>query len=143
MVAKVKVPLDDQFYSNPTYYRKLVEALQYLTISKPDIAFSINNICQFMHKPRTSDFMAIKRKLGHLSGMINFSLYYTPSPLRLTTLVDANWAGEPTDRKLVSGYCVYLGGNPIMWFPKKQPTVSRSSTEVEYRCLASSVAKLC
>ncbi|WP_353802598.1 Ty1/Copia family ribonuclease HI, partial [Acinetobacter baumannii] len=40
------------------------------------------------------------------------------------------------DRKSTSGFLVFLGPNLISWYTKKQPKVSRSSTEAEYRALA-------
>ena len=55
---------------------------------------------------------------------------------------DADWAGDPNDRRSVSGFVVYLGSSPILWASKKQHTVSRSSAEVEYRALAIAAAKL-
>ena len=47
------------------------------------------------------------------------------------------------DRKSVSGILVFLGNSPITWYTKQQLTVSRSSTEVEYQALASSIVELC
>lgn len=56
---------------------------------------------------------------------------------------DADWAGDISDRKSMSGYCVYLGNNLIIWSSRKQSTISRSLTEVEYRALAPTAAELC
>ena len=65
------------------------------------------------------------------------------SPLTLSTYNDTDWAGDPVDRKSISGIVVFFGNGPITWFAKKQVTVSRSSIEAEYKALASSTAELC
>ncbi|XP_042942926.1 uncharacterized mitochondrial protein AtMg00810-like [Carya illinoinensis] len=95
---------------DPTLHRSLVGALQYLTITHHDIAHAVNSVSQFLHSPIEAHFQAIKRIL----------LY----------------AGCPYPRRSTSGYSIYLGGNLVSWSAKKQPTVSRSNYESEYRALA-------
>uniref|UniRef100_A0A2N9HX55 CCHC-type domain-containing protein n=1 Tax=Fagus sylvatica TaxID=28930 RepID=A0A2N9HX55_FAGSY len=68
---------------------------------------------------------------------------FRPGPLKLSAFTDADWAGDPDDRRSTSGLLVYLGPNPITWSAKKQLTVSRSSTESEYRALALASAEVC
>jgi hypothetical protein len=74
---------------------------------------------------------------------LDHGLFYTPGPISLSAFSDADWAGDPNDRRSTSGLLVFLGHNPITWSAKKQLTVSRSSTEAEYRALASASAELC
>lgn len=64
------------------------------------------------------------------------------SPRTLHAFADADWAGDPNDRTSTSAYVVFLGANPISWSYKKQKTVARSSTEAEYRAIASTAAEV-
>uniref|UniRef100_A0A2N9E1A3 Reverse transcriptase Ty1/copia-type domain-containing protein n=1 Tax=Fagus sylvatica TaxID=28930 RepID=A0A2N9E1A3_FAGSY len=135
-------PSDDDVLPDPTPYRSLVGALQYATFTRPDITFAVNRVCQFMHKPTSTHFVAAKRILRFLKGTLDKGILFQPGPLTLTAFTDADWAGDPSDRRSTSGITVFLGHNPITWVSKKQHTVSRSSTEAEYRSLAAGAAEL-
>ncbi|KAM2925447.1 hypothetical protein FF1_042962 [Malus domestica] len=128
--------------SNPTEYRSLVGGLQYLTWTRPDIAFAVNQLCQFMHAPRDQHFQAAKRVLRFLKGSFSQGLWFTKGSVALSAYSDADWAGCTFDRRSTTGYCVFLGSNLISWSAKKQSTVARSSTEAEYRSLAHTAAEL-
>lgn len=62
--------------------------------------------------------------------------------MSLTCFSDADWAGNPDDRRFTSGQCVFLENNLIFWNAKKQTTVAKSSTESKYRSLAYSVVEI-
>jgi len=115
---------DGKPYSRPQQYRSIVRALQYLTFTRPDIAFSVNQACQFMHNPMESHVVAVKQILRYLRGTLDYGIHFQPGTLNLQAYSDANWAGDPNDRRSVSGFVVYLGSSPISWASKKQHTVS-------------------
>jgi hypothetical protein len=131
-------PLDD-----PTVYRYIVGALQYCTLTRPDIAYSVNQLCQFLHVPTTVHLTAAKRVLHYLKGTFTFGLHYTKGSLNLNGYCDSDWAGSLDDRKSTTGYYIYLGPCLISWATKKQAVVARSSTEAEYRSMALAVAEMC
>ncbi|XP_020687437.1 uncharacterized protein LOC110103174 [Dendrobium catenatum] len=123
-----------------TTYRRITGALQYLTITRPDIAHAVNTLSQHLQAPEQIHLYMLKRLLRYIKGTINFGLPISKSSLTLRTFSDADWAGDPVTRKSTSGFCTFLGDNIISWTAKKQTTVSRSSTESEYRALAAATA---
>uniref|UniRef100_A0A251VD12 Putative ribonuclease H-like domain-containing protein n=1 Tax=Helianthus annuus TaxID=4232 RepID=A0A251VD12_HELAN len=128
--------------SDPTLYRSLAGALQYLTFTRPDIAYAVQQVCLFMHDPREPHFNYLKRILRFLKGTSTHALHIKPSKsLKLTAYSDADWGGCPDSRRSTSGYCVFLGDNLVSWSSKRQQTVSRSSAEAEYRGVANATAE--
>ncbi|XP_071689056.1 uncharacterized mitochondrial protein AtMg00810-like [Rutidosis leptorrhynchoides] len=131
-------------YADPSLYRSLAGALQYLTFTRPDILYSVQQICLHMHNPHDTHMAELKRILKYVQGTIDYGLHMTKtSTTSLIAYTDADWAGCPDTRKSTSGYCVYLGDNLISWSSKRQPTISRSSTEAEYRGVAKIVSESC
>lgn len=130
--------------SNPTSYRSLAGALQYLTFTRPDITYAVQQVCLFMHDPRQAHLTALKRIIRYVQGTKDHGLQMYKSPSSsLVAYSDADWAGCPDTRRSTSGYCVYRGNNLISWSSKRQDTVSRSSAEAEYRGVANTVAETC
>nr|GEX05130.1 ribonuclease H-like domain-containing protein [Tanacetum cinerariifolium] len=80
--------------------------------------------------------------LGALNYFLGISLLLSTTD-SLIAYSDADWAGCPTTRRSISGYCVFLGNNLLSWYSKRQPTLSRSSAEAEYRGVANVVADTC
>ncbi|XP_021718581.1 uncharacterized protein LOC110686275 [Chenopodium quinoa] len=117
-------------------YRALVGGLQYLALTRIDIAFSVNKISQFMHRPSDLHWAALRRLLRYLNGTIDHGLMlYKDSPPRLHAYTDADWAGDRDSFVSTTGYIVYLGRYPLSWSSKKQQGVARSSTEAEFRAV--------
>ncbi|KAG8486151.1 hypothetical protein CXB51_019512 [Gossypium anomalum] len=137
------IATEGTFVEDATLYRSIVGALQYVVITRPDIAFSVSKVCQFMHKPSDLYFKVFKRILRYLKGTLDYGVKFTKSPkLLLEGFSDASWGSNNDDRCSTSGYCVFLRGNPVSWSSRKQQIVSRSTAEVEYRSLAHVTAEM-
>ena len=128
--------------TDATSYRSLTGALQYLTFSCPDIPYAVQQVCLHIYTPREPHLIALKRILRYLRGSLDFGLLLRPSSTsELVVYTDADWAGCPDPRRSTSGYAVLLGANLVSWNAKRQPLVSRSNVEAEYRAMANGVAE--
>ena len=89
-----------------------------------------------------SHLAAMKRLLRYVRGTVDHGLVlHRSTSAELVVYTDADWAGCPDTRRSTSGYAVFLGGNLVSWSSKRQPVVSRSSAEAEYRAVANGVAE--
>ncbi|XP_019084244.1 PREDICTED: uncharacterized protein LOC109125908 [Camelina sativa] len=143
MVTTPKLTLAGKPHSNPTEYRTLVGSLQYLSFTRPDIAYAINRLSHFMHAPTSDHWQAAKRVLHYLTSTSSYCLFFKKGkPLTLHCFSDADWAGDVSDCVSTNAYIIYLGGQPISWSAKKQKGVARSYTEVGYRAVANAASEL-
>ncbi|GJZ77105.1 ribonuclease H-like domain-containing protein [Tanacetum coccineum] len=120
------------FLSQKKYVVEILERAgspQYLTFTRPDISYAVQQVCLYMHDPREPYLSALKRILHYGTYLVAFS--------------DADWAGCPTTHRSTLGYCVFLSNNVLSWSSKRQPTLSRSSVEAEYRGVSNAVAETC
>ncbi|KAI0500967.1 hypothetical protein KFK09_019185 [Dendrobium nobile] len=130
----------DSHLSDASTYRRIIGSLQYLTITRPDIAYAVNSLSQHMQNPSQYDAHNLKRLLRYIKGTLTFGLPISKAQLSLQTFSDADWAGDPDTRQSTSGYCTFLGDTLISWAVKKQNTIARSSMELKYRALALATA---
>jgi histone deacetylase 1/2 len=130
-------------FEEATEYRSVVGGLQYLTLTRPDISHAVNRVCQYLHAPRDCHWTAVKRILRYVRHTAFFGLRLRSSSSGLlSAFSDADWAGNPDDRRSTGGYAVFFGPNLIAWTSRKQATVSRSSTEAEYKAVGDATAEL-
>jgi hypothetical protein len=141
---KLSLSDGDPLTSNDTInYHSVVGALQYLTLTRADISFSVNKVCQFLHAPTTAHWSAVKRILCYLHDMCGLGiLIRRSSSLLLSAFSDADWAGNVDDRCSTGGFAIFLGPNLITWCARKQAIVSRSSTEAKYKALANATTEV-
>jgi histone deacetylase 1/2 len=122
---------------------KIVGVLQYLTLTRPDISFAVNKVCQFLHTPTTIHWSAVKRIMRYIRGTLNLGLKIGVSKsMIVSAFSDADWAGCVDDQRSTSGFVVFLGDNLVSWSARKQATVSWSSTKAEYKSLANAMAEI-
>lgn len=104
-------------FNDPVKYHQLVGALQYVTLSRPDINFVVNKVFQFIHSPTENHWSVVKRILRYLQGTSDHGLliqHDSGSILHahidsyasfLTAFSDADWASFPDDRRSTGGVC--------------------------------------
>ncbi|KAG8502903.1 hypothetical protein CXB51_000532 [Gossypium anomalum] len=101
-------------------YQQLVGKLIYLSHTRPDIAFGVSVISQFMHAPKEKHLEAAYRILRYLKGTPGKGLHFKEDVNRSTEVyTDADWAGVVNDRRSTNGYCSYVWGNLVTWSSKK------------------------
>lgn len=121
----------------PPEYNQLIGSLLWISqCTRPDVAFVVNRLSQFLQDPSLNHWHAALRVLQYLSSSRNLRLVLGGQSLNLTGYADSDWAEDSNDRRSTSGYTYRLGLSVISWKSKKQPTVSLSSTEAEYKSLS-------
>ncbi|KAE9592424.1 putative RNA-directed DNA polymerase [Lupinus albus] len=143
----VKTPFDPSIklqlnqgepFKDPSCYSRLVGRLLYLTISRPDISYFVQQLSLFMAKPMETHYKVALRVLHYLKASPAQGLLFSSrSTLKLSAFADSDWACYLDTRKSLTGFCIFLGDSLVSWKTKKQNIVSRSSSEAEYRALGS------
>lgn len=137
MIAGVDLNLDEPPIQDGREYRRVIGSLQYITMTHPDVQAAVNKLSQFMASPRPKHVAAMKRVLQFLAGTPTFGIIIRKAKdFHITAYCDADWGGDTLDRKSRTRMLVYLGGSLVSWTSRKQGTLARSSTEAEYRAVA-------
>ena len=112
-------------------------------MTRPDLSFVVNKVCQYLSEPRTPHWAAVKRILRYVRFTVDSGLQFRScSSTLLSAFSDADWASSMDDRRSTGGFALFYGDNLITWSARKQSAVSRSSTESEYKALANATAEL-
>lgn len=107
---------DSDKFDQPLVYRSIVGGLQYLTETRPNIAFLVNKLSQFLKAPTELYWQAYKKVLRYIKGTMNFGLMFQASViLHLECFADTDWASSLQDRRSTSGNCLFLVSNFIQW----------------------------
>lgn len=134
-------PSEEDLAGDPvdsTLYRQVIGSAMYLSVgSRPDIAFTVSRLAQFVENPTQPLWVMAKRLLRYISGTRNIGLLYDGKcPVTPMGFSDSDWGGCKIERKSTSGYTFIMAGAAISWKSKKQGCVARSSSEAEYMALA-------
>ncbi|CAM8944795.1 unnamed protein product [Rhodiola kirilowii] len=106
---------------DPTKYRRPVGQLIYLTVMRPDLAYAVHVLSQYMHEPREDHLKAAHKVLRYLKLAPAQGLFYPANQhLTLKAYCDADWGACPITRRSVTGYSVLLRNCLISWKTKKQ-----------------------
>uniref|UniRef100_A0A1J3J2T0 Retrovirus-related Pol polyprotein from transposon TNT 1-94 n=4 Tax=Noccaea caerulescens TaxID=107243 RepID=A0A1J3J2T0_NOCCA len=126
---------DCAFHDAPLY-RKIVGKLIYLTLTRPDLCFAVNQASQYMQTPMESHWKTVNHILRYIRGTSDQGIWMgCNGSTDLVGYCDADYAGDRSDRRSTTGYCTFIGGNLVTWKSKKQKVVSCSSCEAEYRAM--------
>ncbi|XP_071706736.1 secreted RxLR effector protein 161-like [Rutidosis leptorrhynchoides] len=143
-ILVAKASKGDDFLKNISEYQKHIRKFIYLTHTKPHISYDIQNPSQHMQDPLQSHIKASLSVLRYLKGSPGKGLHIKKSSdtFKLCAYSDADWGKCLGSRRYVFGFCLFLCGSLISWKSEKQPTVSRSPTESEYRSLAATTCEI-
>nr|GEY24707.1 retrovirus-related Pol polyprotein from transposon TNT 1-94 [Tanacetum cinerariifolium] len=131
MEIKDKLVLDQNWtLVDATKYRSMIDALMYLTSSRPDIVHATCLCARYQAKPTEKHLKDVKRIFRYLWGTINTGLWYSKDyGFKLIGFSDADYAGCKDTFKSTSGGAQFLGEKLVSWSSKKQDCTALSTTE--------------
>ncbi|ODM21132.1 hypothetical protein SI65_04185 [Aspergillus cristatus] len=119
-------------------FRRLIGRLIFLVIAtRPDIAFAVNQLSQYLAEPRKVHLAAAKHVLRYVKGTIYYRLTFSAKgrPKGLYAYADSAYANSAKNRS-TTGFVFFINGTPITWTSRKQSVTAQSSTEAEYMAVS-------
>ena len=121
MAQSLHLTREDELFEDPERHRRLVGKLNYLTVTRLDIVYSVSVISQYMYSPTVDHWAAVeqilcylntdkkKKILCYLKGAPGCGILFSNhGHNRLECFTNSNWAGSKEDRRSTSGYCVFV-----------------------------------
>ncbi|MBW0494125.1 hypothetical protein O181_033840 [Austropuccinia psidii MF-1] len=133
-----------KFGSLHVNYRSAIGSINYLsTATRPDLAFAVSSLSQFLERPGIRHWKAFLHVLQYLQGTQNLGLVYRKGGgVQISAYSDADWGNCKDTRRSISGFLATLNECLVLWETWKQPSVSLSSAEAEYKSLCDLTSEL-
>ncbi|MBW0502257.1 hypothetical protein O181_041972 [Austropuccinia psidii MF-1] len=125
-------------------YQSAIGSINYLsTGTRPDLSYAVSSLSQFLEKPGFLHWQAFLHVVRYLRGTLDVGLVYSGGCLAgVEAYSDADWGNCPETRRSITGYLATFGKNLVLWKTRKQPSVSISTMEAEYKALCDLVSEL-
>lgn len=127
----------------PLVYRRLIERLLYINLTKLDISYATQHLNQFMIVPRKPHLKAAFHILRYLKGTIHHGLYFSSfNKFDLSTYYDFDQVSCSFTKNSLIGFCIFFGNSLVSWKIEKENTVFKSFAKTEYRGMANTICEL-
>ncbi|XP_058779826.1 uncharacterized mitochondrial protein AtMg00810-like [Vicia villosa] len=134
---------DSPPFEDISTYRRIIGKLLYLNTTRPDISLATQQLSQFLNSPTITHFKGACRVIRYLKQNPGKGILFPRnSNIQIQGYVDADWAGCHDSRRSTTCFIFFLGDSLVSWRAKKQATISRSSSEAEYRALSTAACEL-
>ena len=122
------IPQEERVFMQNKNYRALVGSLLYLLFTRPDIAYSVNQLTRHLHDPRRCHWVAAIRVLKYLRGTVDLVLCFRreeeSSLASIVGWTDADWGMDTETRRSTTGFVFMICGAAISWKTKLQSVVA-------------------
>ena len=114
----------------------------YLIISRPDIANAVSTVNKLMQVPKHAHMVARKGIFWYAECTIDVGFMYTNDKISLELYSDVDWVGDKASRKSTSGMMYSFDCVAMSWLSRKQPTITLSPREANYRVVAQAICEV-